>query len=279
MRFCCWLLLGLTLSGPLFAQTQQNEVVAPSYVFQSTGDILFKPQSGSYSAADGIYFTNSGGSAPSILITTANLQLQTHYRVDHMLLENNFVQCWSNGPDGHVTPDACFHRFSPHVLDLWSDVGGTAGAWLRPGGTARLTADVTNSTTVLASLSDLTIPNVWADAGSQHYVGVLHLICNESVANEGVKVDIAGTATYTNIEFGVTSAMGATVATRTSTSASTPVALSALADTSDVVVDIYVGFTVSGAGTVIPRVAQNSHSSGTVAVRKDSSFMLENAAN
>lgn len=84
----------------------------------------------------------------------------------------------------------------------------------------------------------------------------------------------------TSIEFGIASALGATIGTRTSTALSTAVTITALADTSDVCVEIPFALVCNAAGTFIPRQAKNANAAGaTLTTRLNSYMILEDSPN
>lgn len=134
----------------------------------------------------------------------------------------------------------------------------------------------TNTGTTMANLADLTV-NVTA---GQKVSGTMRIFANNSTGAEGIKFDLGGgTATFTSIEFGFTAApSGATVGTRSSTAYQTAVTCSAVA-TSDACFHIAYAGVVNAAGTIIPRFAENSTSSGTATVQINSVLTLETTAN
>ena len=160
--------------------------------------------------------------------------------------------------------DVGFLRLSAGV---WKITDGSSGdGWIQnSAGVARVTANVTNITTTLANLTDLTAT---LKAGRK-YVGTIRLLINNALAADGFKFDLnGGTATFTNINFGFVNALGATIGTRSSAAAGTPITLTALADTSDVWVDIAVSIVCNAAGTLIPRQAKNSDAAGATLTTK-----------
>jgi len=153
----------------------------------------------------------------------------------------------------------------------------TAVGWIQNApGLARVTADVTNATATMSNLSDLSITVV----AGRKYFGKVCLFANDSVNVDGLAFDLGGgSATFTSIEFGLAAQpLGSTTGTVTSTAATTALTLTAVS-TSDACYEITVGFVVNAAGTVIPRFAQNSHSTGTATVRLNSFLLVEDSPN
>lgn len=138
---------------------------------------------------------------------------------------------------------------------------------------ARLASAVTNVTTTLANLTELSLT---LTAGRK-YTGTLVLQVNEALAADGFKVDLGGgTATFTAIRFGFDSAIGATLGTRTSAAADTALTLTALADTSDVFVTVQITLEVNAGGTFIPRQAKQADAAGgTLTLRAGGYLWLE----
>lgn len=182
---------------------------------------------------------------------------------------------WSSTAACNGTADTGLQRVAAGVVGPTD--GGSNGKWLQnTAGTARNTADVTNATTAFASLPDLTL-NLLA---GRKYVGRLVVPLKNTTAAEGVKFDLnGGSATFTSIEFGFSAALGATVGVRTSTAIATAITLTALADTNDVIIEIPITCVVNAAGTLIPRQAENSHSTGTLTVRAGAYIVLEDSPN
>lgn len=128
-----------------------------------------------------------------------------------------------------------------------------------------LTSDFTNATAALANVSGLTSALV----ASGTYGFEVKLIVSDSQAAEGVQCDLGGgTATFTDLVAGSNSVLVASVVT----SATTTFANGTLTGTQLVVIEGTV--TVNAAGTWIPRCAQASHATGTLTVRRGSSFVL-----
>jgi hypothetical protein len=186
---------------------------------------------------------------------------------------------WSGSAGVAALPDCGFARAAAGVITTnigtFGAIGnaGPAKGWLQQSaGRARLVSSVTNVTTTLANLTELTITLI----AGRKYTGRLCLYINNALAADGFQLDFAGTATMTSIEFGIASAVGATIGTRTSTALATPVTITVLPDTSDVIVEIPITMVVNGAGTLIPRQAKQADAAGaTLTTRLGSFFWLD----
>jgi len=178
---------------------------------------------------------------------------------------------------GSVSFDSSNSTRLEWVVNGVLQTNGTANGWLQnKGGTARVTADVTNATTSLSSLSDLTVTLI----SGRKYVGVVRILGTDSTGADGIKFAMdGGTATFTDIEFGFTGTpTGATVGTASSAAVGTAITCSAVA-TSDAWFDIAFSCTCNAGGTLIPRFAQNAHSAGTATARKGSQLILCDSPN
>lgn len=133
------------------------------------------------------------------------------------------------------------------------------------GGTARLTAAVTNNTATMANLTDLSLP---VSAGRKT-LGRLTLWAQNSVAAEGLQVDLnGGSCTITSGEIGLVATPPTTgVALGTVVSTALATALTATtASTGDAMYVIEFEIVVNAGGTLIPRFAEVSHTAGTAQI-------------
>lgn len=140
----------------------------------------------------------------------------------------------------------------------------------------RTSSAVTSANTTLVSLSDLSV-NVSA---GQKIAGVIRIFANNSTSGEGIKFALdGGSATFTSIEFGFTGTPGgATLGTKCSTAIATPITCSAVT-TTDACFEIAFAGVVNAAGTLIPRFAENSTSTGTATVQINSTLSIATTAN
>lgn len=134
----------------------------------------------------------------------------------------------------------------------------------------------TNATATMANLADLTV----SLAAAQKVSGTVTIFANNSAGAEGLKFDLnGGTATFTSIEFGFEATpVGATVGTAASTAIGTAVTATAVA-TTDACYRIVFAGVVNAAGTLIPRFAEVSHTSGTATVQINSTLAVATTAN
>lgn len=176
------------------------------------------------------------------------------------------------------SPDVSLYRTAAGVLSAGS--GGTSGSgWLQnTAGRARLTANATNATATMSNLTDLSMTLI----AGRKYTGRLVVFANNSTAAEGLQFDFnGGSATFTSIEFGFAATppgSGLTLGTLTSTAAGTAVTATT-ATTADAVYTIEFTCVCNAAGTIIPRFAEVSHTSGTATVKLGSNFWLEDMPN
>ena len=129
----------------------------------------------------------------------------------------------------------------------------------------------TNATATLAALADLTMQ---VTAG-QKVSGVIYLVAKNSTGAEGLQVDLnGGSATWTSIQVAWAGApAGATVGVATSTALGPALTCTAVATTDAVFAVAFAGV-VNAAGTLIPRFAEVSHTSGTATVEINSFAFL-----
>lgn len=141
----------------------------------------------------------------------------------------------------------------------------------------RLTANVTNATTTFANLTDLTTPTL---AASGKYVGQLVIKCNNSQSAEGIKIDFAGgSASATAFWAAGNQTIGGTVVVGSGISTSLAGVLNFSTITGETLLVFNVSIVVNGAGTIIPRFAENSTTSGTLTAELGSYFILEPSSN
>lgn len=136
-----------------------------------------------------------------------------------------------------------------------------------------LASDVTNSTATFANLDDLSVA---VDAGLK-YRGRIDIWCENSVAAEGIKFDFnGGDATMTDFRSaaGIFATGSASYTQGTSLGAALSDVVNWTLLTGAVNIILTFEMTCNAAGTLIPRVAENSHSSGTVTVRKGSNLEI-----
>lgn len=174
-----------------------------------------------------------------------------------------------------VTNDTGLKRIAAKVIGATD--GSTGNGWLQnTAGRARTTSAPTNATATMSNLTDLSLSVL----AGRKYTGRLVLFCKNSTASEGFQVDFnGGSATVTSVQFGIATAPGATIGTATSQAIGTAVTLTAMGSTNDLVLTIEFEIVVNAAGTLIPRFAEVSHTTGTATVEIGSSFWLEDSPN
>lgn len=142
----------------------------------------------------------------------------------------------------------------------------TAGGLQNTKGDKFLTADHTNATATPTNLTDLTVTVV----SGRKYTFKLILMCSQSVAADGIRVDFeGGTATATNFRAHVLIYDGTTIDTHTAVTAlATDVTSTDVGTT--VLVEVWGSFEPSAAGTFIPRVGLEAASTGTITTARGS---------
>lgn len=185
---------------------------------------------------------------------------------------------WTSGVISNAT-DAGLQRIAASVVGPTGGFGSSTGWLQNTAGRARLTANATNATATMANLTDLTIPQGGGNlATTRKVTGVYYLIAKNSTAVEGLRIDFnGGSATWSSVEFGFTATppgAGLALGTLTSTAIGTPITATT-ATTADAIYTVYFSGVVNGAGTLIPRFAEVSHTAGTATVVLGSSAWVD----
>jgi hypothetical protein len=148
--------------------------------------------------------------------------------------------------------------------------GSRAIGWIQNAGNLQTTADVTNATTTMATVTGLSVTL----AAARKYSFKLVLYVNDSVAADGVKVDFdGGTATMTTFRAHGTLFDTALLLSSQTSAIATDFAVATV--TGDAMVEIHGSMTVNGAGTFIVQAAQNAHTAGTLTIYKGSHLIIE----
>ena len=173
------------------------------------------------------------------------------------------------------TGDNGFKRAAAGVIATTN--GGSGLGWLQiSSGRARLTADVTNTGTTFAALSDLSITLV----AGRKYVGKLVVKCNDDQATEGMKFDFnGGTATMTSFWAAMGGLTGSpTIGTAISTSLAGTITVTGA--TGEQVLVFEISMVANAGGTFIVRQAKNATGlGGTLTCELGSFIMLEDSPN
>lgn len=164
-----------------------------------------------------------------------------------------------------------------NVLVIGSGAAQSRAGWLQWSGQARMTADATNATTTFSNLTGLTISNLQA---GRKYTGTMRIKCNNSVSIDGAKFDFnGGSATMTSF-WAAASAAAATAPTiGANSSTSLAGVINYTAITGETYLEFSISFVVNGAGTLIPRIATNSVTTGVLTVELGSFVMLNDSPN
>lgn len=145
------------------------------------------------------------------------------------------------------------------------DISGTISAWLQFAGNKRVSADVTNATTTMSNISDLSVSLI----AGQHYTGEWIIKCSDSTAADGIKFDLdGGTATMTAFAAGANVLTGGAATAGTTVSSAIATDLNWTLLTNETWIIVKMSMTVNAAGTFIPRFAQNAHTTGTATISR-----------
>jgi hypothetical protein len=222
-----------------------------------------------------LILASSAGVSRSFLYTTGGPRAEWGNNVnDYFCLGSGGRFLWNSGGTPNSSGDADLHRVAPKVVAPGDGATTPGPGWLQnTAGRARTAADATNATTTFSSLTDLTVTL----AAGRKYTGRLVLRCSDSTAADGIKFDLGGgTATMTNFNAAVVSNIqGATTGVTVSAALATALTLTAMNGTTDHWLMISFSAVVNAGGTLIPRFAQNAHSTGTATVGLGSYLWVE----
>lgn len=172
--------------------------------------------------------------------------------------------------------DVSLYRVAAGVVGSGTGAASGLGWFQNRAGRSRLTADVTNATATMANLTDLSQTVI----SGRKYFGQCVIFASNSTALEGLQFDFnGGTATFTSFVYGlVGTPIGATIGTAYATSAATALTATT-ATTGDVAYLIAFEFVCNAGGTVVPRGAEVSHTTGTATFRLGSFLLTEDSPN
>lgn len=165
---------------------------------------------------------------------------------------------WASGVNPDNSIDCGFKRITAGVIG-----SATTPTWVQnTPGSAFLASAFTDATGTLANVTGLTVT---LKAGRKYH-GTLTLFLSTDQAAEGVKLDFdGGTATMTAFSAGIVSnVQGATLGVTVSSAIATDLTATALSGNGLHVIVVSFSCVVNAGGTFIPRLAQNSHTSGTL---------------
>jgi len=188
------------------------------------------------------------------------------------LTSDRTVKWSSTSNDPGSSQDSGLSRAAAGVVKVTD--GSSGGGWLQPAaGRSFLASAFTDATGTLANVTGLT----HTLAAGRKYSGILTLFLSTDQAAEGAKLDFdGGTATMTSFSAGIISnEQGATVGVGVSSALATDLTLTALNGTGLNVVRVAWSAVVNAGGTFIPRLAQNSHTSGTLTAAIGSNQQIE----
>lgn len=153
-----------------------------------------------------------------------------------------------------------------------ADLPNLTGTFLFDTSNIPLSSSLTSDgTTTSATLATTNISVTVVNGSTYEFTCILFL--SDSLAADGAKIDFnGGSATASNFRAHVTSFDSALNLSTQVTALSTAITMSTLTGAS--MIEIHGTFTASGNGTVIPRYAQNAHTTGTLTIAKGSNLIL-----
>lgn len=166
------------------------------------------------------------------------------------------------------TADVGISRVAAGILK--TDNGSSGVGWVLSPSHVALTSDFTNDTATMSNLTGLTVTLLTG----RKYTFRMVLLCANSVAADGVKIDFDGGAGTATVFRQHTTIHDAALLTSAQTSAlATDVTAGTI--TGDSIVESRGAFTVNAAGTFIPRAAMNADTTGTLTVYAGSYLWIE----
>lgn len=150
--------------------------------------------------------------------------------------------------------------------------GSSGVGWISSASNVALNANFTNATATMANLTGLTVTLL----ASRKYTFRMILLCANSTAADGVKIDFDGGAGTATIFRQHTTIHDAALLTSLQTSAlATDVTAATM--TGDSIIECRGAFTVNAAGTFIPRAACNAATTGTLTVYAGSHLWIQDS--
>jgi hypothetical protein len=167
------------------------------------------------------------------------------------------------------TRDTGISRVAPKVVGIGNATNADVSGFYQYGGQSRVSSNVTNATTTPAAITGLSATLV----ASRFYNGRLVLYAADSLAADGFLMDFdGGTATMTAFRSHCTLYDTALLLSTQTTAIATDYSVATM--TGDAMIECYFSLTVNAAGTFIPRLAQNAHTTGTATVYAGSHMVL-----
>jgi len=168
------------------------------------------------------------------------------------------------------TSDTALRRAAAGVVRM-TDAATTGLGWIQnSAGCTRLVSNVTNTTTTMANLTELSVTLI---AGRKYSFKLILFLAN-SLAGDGVKVDFdGGTATMTSFRAHGTLFDTALLLSTQTTALATDFAAATV--TGDSMVEIHGALVCNAGGTFIPRQAMNTAVSGTLTTYLNSHLLVE----
>jgi hypothetical protein len=184
---------------------------------------------------------------------------------------------WASGTSaGNSSADVNLSRQATSVVQIGT-TGNNSLGWLNSASTSRLNADLTNAT---ATMANVVLSRSTTLIAGRKYFGTLKLKVNNSVAAEGIQLDFnGGTATTSSFwaaaHIDVSSGTDV-IGTPIATTLAGAMTFTTITGETLITVDFSFVCTAStGAGTFIPRMAEATHTTGTVTVELGSFMRID----
>ncbi len=175
---------------------------------------------------------------------------------------------WKDG----IRPTLSRSANAVDVFTFWIDTGNVAyeiSRSIQDSPNTSVASDLTNATTTFSNITGLSA-NI--QNGSK-YTFKMILYVSDSLAADGAKFDFdGGTATFSNVRIHCTGFDTALVLSTQTSAIATDFTIATL--TGDAMFECYGTLEASGSGTLIPRFAQNSHTTGTLTLYKGSHLLV-----
>ena len=245
-------------NGIVVAATGALQLGTNCFALQAAGPFLSADASGTrgLGTVSGGGVTLVAGSAHHAALETGNTSfgVSSGYKIGFS----------ASSPIGSTGVDSYFTRLAAAVIGTTS--------WLQnTGGRSRITtANVTNATTTMAALAGLSATLI----AGRKYSFKLCVFCTNTVAADGLKFDFdGGTATMTSFRAHATLFDTALLLSSQTSALATDFAAATV--TGDSMFEVHGGFVCNGAGTFLPRFANNNTTTGVATAYIDSWLWIE----
>jgi hypothetical protein len=220
-------------------------------------------------------YLQDGNPAGITVVTGGSAKFGVYPGSSAISILNGICLIWAAGVTNPAGGDTSICRLAGGVITIGNNAGGLA--WYQWAGLSRLSADYTNATASFSSTAlSITVTN------TRIYPFQADLYLTESTAADGVAIDFAGgTATMTNFvaHCELSNAVGTVLtATNAATAAlGTVINIGATTDANQHHYSCAGTIEASSTGTFIIRARQNTHSTGTLTIKRGSALQAFDA--